>query len=400
MALLTPEPFNVVIYCPDRHIQYDGYTSDRSGIGGGVTARIRMARALARAGHTVRMLANCPAAEMIEGVFYLPLGSLGQLQADIFIANSSGGDYDLGPLKAIWLRARLRILLLSGTEPPRGLEHQPFDELYVVSNFIADVARTWNLVQGPPYVSYNGFEEKLFRRIDGINNDPFRICYCSHPSKGLAPALGVLRRLRAIDQRYTLHVYGGHQLWGEPAGKRLLEIGVTDHGLVGQAALADALQACGYSLHLQHRLEPFGMVVTESMRAGCLPVASPVGAYQELIRSGIDGLLVQGDPGQEETLERAARDIHRLNSLPSKRREMAAEARRIPWNSDLMARSWISHWRWIFSGRPEAGLLGNGLCADCGGHRLALPDGLHCISCGRYQRSPSSVFSAAQASPI
>ncbi len=40
--------YRVVIYCPDRHIVYDGRTPDEIGVGGGITARVRMARALAR----------------------------------------------------------------------------------------------------------------------------------------------------------------------------------------------------------------------------------------------------------------------------------------------------------------------------------------------------------------
>jgi glycosyltransferase involved in cell wall biosynthesis len=384
--LLAPALLNIVIYCPDRHIEYDGYTPERSGIGGGVTARVRMARALARASHKVQMVANCPAPAVIEGVHYLPLDGLSRLQADVLIANSSGGSYDLGPLTAIEAQARLRILLLSGTEPPGGLGGLVFDELYVVSNFLRGLASDWHLTHSPPFVSYNGFEEKLNEPAEAIERDPFSLCYCSHPSKGLDAAVQVLRRLRAIDQRYTLQVYGGNRLWGEPASQPPSEIGVSDHGLVGQAALARALQGCGFSLHLQRRLEPFGMVVMESMRAGCLPVASPVGAYPELIRPGIDGMLVQGDPEQDETLDRAARMISKISHQSQKREAMAAEARQVPWDSDTMARSWVEHWQWLLSGRPEASLLGDAFCGDCGGRQLSLADGLHCIQCGRYRR--------------
>jgi hypothetical protein len=385
--LLAPALLNIVIYCPDRHIEYDGYTPERSGIGGGVTARVRMARALARASHKVQMVANCPAPAVIEGVHYLPLDGLSRLQADVLIANSSGGSYDLGPLTAIEAQARLRILLLSGTEPPGGLGGLVFDELYVVSNFLRGLASGWHLTHSPPFVSYNGFEEKLYGSTGEGKRDPFRMCYCSHPSKGLDAAVQVLRRLRAIDQRYALEVYGGNRLWGGAAAQLPQEIGVTDHGLIGQAVLAAELQGCGFSLHLQRRPEPFGMLVTESMRAGCLPVASPVGAYPELIRPGIDGLLVQGDPEQDETLDRAAHMIDDINHQSQQREGMAAEARQVPWNSDTMARSWVGHWRWLLSGRPEAFLLKDAFCADCGGRLLSLADGLHCIGCGRYRRA-------------
>ena len=39
--------YRVTLYCPDRHVEYDaGRTPDQKG--GGVTARIRLAQALAR----------------------------------------------------------------------------------------------------------------------------------------------------------------------------------------------------------------------------------------------------------------------------------------------------------------------------------------------------------------
>ena len=55
----------VAIFCPDRHILYDGRTPDEVGVGGGITARVRMARALARRGHEVHMIVNCPQAAVL-----------------------------------------------------------------------------------------------------------------------------------------------------------------------------------------------------------------------------------------------------------------------------------------------------------------------------------------------
>ena len=78
-------PLRVVLYCPDRHLTYDGRTPDDVGVGGGVTARVRMARGLARLGHDVTQVVNCPRRETIDGVDYRPLDDPGQLQADVAV---------------------------------------------------------------------------------------------------------------------------------------------------------------------------------------------------------------------------------------------------------------------------------------------------------------------------
>ena len=85
--------------------------------------------------------------------------------------------------------------------------------------------------------------------------------------------------------------------------------GLDYRGLVGQKELVKELMRCSYSMNLQSRLEPFGMVITESMRAGCIVIASPVGAYAELVRDGEDGFLIQGDHEVEETREKTAKLI-------------------------------------------------------------------------------------------
>ena len=64
--------YDVTIYCPDHHLVYDGRTADRQGIGGGVTARIRLSRALASLGHRVTMLVSCPREDTYNAVRYVP----------------------------------------------------------------------------------------------------------------------------------------------------------------------------------------------------------------------------------------------------------------------------------------------------------------------------------------
>ena len=104
----------VVIYCPDRHIEYDGRTPERVGVGGGITARIRMAKALASLGHDVTMVVHCMERTVIDGVDYVPLDGVEHLEGDIAIVNTSGGDLDLSPVFDTPLKTKKTIVWVLG----------------------------------------------------------------------------------------------------------------------------------------------------------------------------------------------------------------------------------------------------------------------------------------------
>src|SRR3990172_8567220 len=107
--------YRVTIYCPDRHIVYDGRTPREMGVGGGITARVRMAHALQRRGHLVTMVVNCPRRETYEGVEYLPLDEATRLVGDVVIFNTSGGSLDLAPVLALEIEATIRLVWVQGT---------------------------------------------------------------------------------------------------------------------------------------------------------------------------------------------------------------------------------------------------------------------------------------------
>lgn len=384
--------YRVLFYCPDRHIQYDGRTPYRKGIGGGITSRIRMARALRRAGHQVQMIVNCQHKARIDGVEYIPLSEARRLEGDVLILNTSGGALDLSPLLELEVEVGLRAVWTSGTMKPSGLEQVGYDFIYAKSNFLRGLAlESWGVPQGKVFVAYNGYEEADFARAERrkVERNPWRLVYFSHPSKGLETALDILDRLRAVDRRFHLCVYGGRQLWGQEEQVPPSGAGVHYHGLIGQKELARSLMACTYSMNLQARLEPFGMVITESLRAGCVVLASPVGAYAELIRDGEDGLLIIGDHESEGARSRAAQLILELHRRPDTVAYLQRNGKRVIWDTDTMVRVWEGHWRWWFEHAPPADASAGG-CAACAGEQLWLADGYHCLRCGHYERGRSS----------
>ncbi len=294
-----------------------------------MTARVRMARALARLGHDVTQVVNCPRRETIDGVDYRPLDDPGRLEADVAVFNTSGGALDLSPALDLDLAARLRIVWVHGTQPPGGLDRLQYDALYSVSNFLARiVVREWGIPATKLFVTYNGYEPAHFAaaEADAPERDPFQLIYFSHPSKGLETALAVLRELRAREPRFHLEVVGGARLWGGADAAPVQADGVHDHGLLGQRALTPLLLRSTYAMQMQDREEPYGLTVIEAMRAGLVVVASPVGALPELLADGENGMIVQGDH-REPSVRRAAADaILKLHANPDARASPSSAA--------------------------------------------------------------------------
>src|SRR5262249_47345052 len=67
--------------------------------------------------------------------------------------------------------------------------------------------------------------------------------------------------------------------------------------------------------------ESFGMVLTEAFAAGTPVVASNIPGYRDVVRDGVDGVLVP--PGDAQALAEVLRDLH---DEPAHRAQMARAA--------------------------------------------------------------------------
>lgn len=383
--------YKIILYSPDDHIQYTAETPDEEGVGGGITARVRLALALAGLGHEVTVVGHVPRPHTHGGATFLPLETKDEKRAaDVLLMISSGGQLDLASATSLPVRARLREVWLQGTLPVKGLDEIEYDVIIPASNFIRDVVRRdWNLKKGKRFVIYNGLAQPSRGDVspgETLERDPFSLIYSSHPSKGLEAALAVSRNLREKDPRYTLHLYGGHRLWGEKEQPPADEPGVVYHGMVGQRELARAYLRASFSLHLQERREPFGISLVEAMGHGCIPLVSPVGAYRELVEDGYDGFWVEGEPASSRVHRRAAALIHTLCQSPGFSAVVRRNARSIPWTWETQARVWTSHWRHELDGEGQVMDPSRCHCPHCGGAWLLAADGYHCLGCGRYSR--------------
>ncbi len=356
-------------------------------------ARIRLAQALARQGHHVTIIAHVTHPHRHRGVSYLPLSQISQKsRTDILIMTSSGGALSLEPALDLKITSKWREVWVHGTPYIKGLDQLLWDCITPVSNFICDVIKKeWPLVNPKQFTIYNGTSKRQKKRLWHISHrNPFRLIYTSHPAKGLASALGVLKKLRAADQRYHLHVYGGDGLYG---GKDMpLEKieGVSYFGTRGQWEVLSALETASVSIHLQSIREGFGMTLTESMLHGAIPIASPVGAFPELLDHGKNDFLIFGDHLSDETQTLAAEWIHRLNQTPAYTNHVRFNAMNIPWTWDTMAKVRTEFWEWAICKKGTFAPQKQG-CNQCGYPLLLLADGFHCIGCGRYYHQVSAV---------
>ena len=383
-------PYRVTIYCPDRHLRYEPGAPDGRGIGGGVTARLRLARALRRLGDRVTLVANFARREPWEGVDCIPLDDARRIDADVLILNSTGGALDLSPAGAVPSASDLRLVWVGGAARVGGIATARPDWLVAPSNFIRKVVRdAWDLPASPTFVVFNGVErDRLARpRLLAPRRDPHRLVYVGHPAKGLDAARAVLRLLRRRDRRFELHVYGGAALWGGEEEIAVAEEGVTSHGVIGQRALARELRRSTFTVALQSIPEAFGIAVAEAMAAGNVALASAVGAFPEFLRDGENAYLIAGDPAATETGERTAGVVIDLLERPEHLERLRVRARATPLDWLTIAAVWQSHWDWVLrprTGGEAARRAATGACAECGGELLQLADGSHCTSCGAY----------------
>lgn len=377
--------YKISLYCPDSHILYDINTLNHKGVGGGITSRIRLAHALARLDHDVTVYVNCPYNKKIQGVRYIHHSQCKVIDTDVFIASTSGGEFDLGRLQTMQIATRLKILMLHGVPLPNHVNYPDFDFIYFPSNFVrAFFCNLVQLRQGYVFTSYHGVHNTYFKKHK-TPRDHYNLVYIGHPEKGLEDALSIMRILRKSEPRFTLHVFGGHGLWGNTQIAIPPEPGLVDHGLIGQKKLIPLLQKMSISLNLQAIQEGFGLAVCESMRAGCIVLASRVGAYPEVIRHGYNGFLIDGPHTDPATHEKSAQLILELTQHPDFSDYLRQNAMHTPFSWLTIAKTWQGHWDWALSQASTSNTFAP--CSICAGAVIPLADGFHCVDCGNYQPS-------------
>jgi glycogen(starch) synthase len=340
-------------------------------VGGVEELTARLAHRLRKAGDetevwTIRHPAELPAEEPIDGIqvrrFELPLprlaaGPLARFPWDARAAaqpllragRSFRPDvihvqcFSANGVYADWLARRLRVPLLVTLQGETIMDDANIYDRSVTLRFalrralrgaaavtgcsryvLADAERRFGLKGGRASVVPNGVELDEATSPERIDI-PFETFVFAVgrvvDKKGFDLLLDAFAKVAAAYPEVGL-VVGGDG----PALERLAR-SVTRLGLDGRVALPGKLSRrqvrwgmeAARVFVLPSRVEPFGIVVLEALRAGCPAVVSVHGGATEIVRDGIDGLVV--DPLDADALARA---IHRLLAEP----ELSSRLRR------------------------------------------------------------------------
>lgn len=128
---------------------------------------------------------------------------------------------------------------------------------------------------------------------------PLRILYMGRfePQKGIDRIHAALQEVKAHGIAFDALAIGGEILADQPSSwtEKLREIGVVVRPpLFGAREIAAAL-AWGDVLVMPSRWEGAPLMITEAQLVGCVPVATAVGAVDELVEDGRDGVLIPGE---------------------------------------------------------------------------------------------------------
>ncbi|WP_051231043.1 glycosyltransferase [Kaistia adipata] len=128
---------------------------------------------------------------------------------------------------------------------------------------------------------------------------PLKVLYMGRfePQKGIDRIHAALQDLRARGVPFEALAVGGEILAEQPSSwtGKLKEIGVAVRPPVfGGREIASVL-AWGDILIMPSRWEGAPLMIAEAQLVGCVPVATAVGAVDELVTDGRDGILIEGE---------------------------------------------------------------------------------------------------------
>jgi glycosyltransferase involved in cell wall biosynthesis len=177
-------------------------------------------------------------------------------------------------------------------------------------------AAQWRAATGRPVAAVpNGVP--TFHAPVGAVDDVALIAGRISREKGVAAAVRVARRA-GLEPRVVGAVYD-RDYYEREVAPELAPAKVQPAR--SRAALVRAMARSAVLLMPIEWDEPFGLVAAEAQRAGCPVVAYRRGALPELVRDGVDGVLV--DPGDEEALVEGIARARRLDRLAIRSRAAA-----------------------------------------------------------------------------
>lgn len=203
-----PDVLDICLYSPG--MAHDGATLRAKSLGGSESSAVHAAKALAKRGHAVTVLAPCGGG-LWDGVTYVPIE-----QAPVyFAANPHDVTIVSRQFQAFGMPINSRLTVLWCHDLTRKLFRAPLgsmcwtiDRLYVLSDF---QRRQYKEVHGAGlpddllFTTRNGLDLSAFAGLAKTPKDRTKLVYGSRPERGLETALQIMDRLRRMGSDLVLH---------------------------------------------------------------------------------------------------------------------------------------------------------------------------------------------------
>jgi glycosyltransferase involved in cell wall biosynthesis len=309
-------------------IPFHASSLEQRPLGGTETAVIRLATALQAAGAHVRVLVDLPNPPLSQPL-YLPFSAaqdLGPVDALIVVRNWEALSLPVqAKRRYFWTGDSYDQPITLGLGDPRVVRY--FDAFLAVSDWQADQMcrhsgfprdRTWILRNGVHLEYFSGREQR----------HPQRLIYTSMPWRGLALVPTLYQELLKTLPALELQVCSGYEVYqgSTPPPQHLVRefeqvcaqlrplSGVALRGNIPQQELAREFMRASLFFYPNTFEETSCISALEAQAAGTPCISSARGALPETI--GDAGILIEGEPGSPEYMQRFAAAAHTMLSDP------------------------------------------------------------------------------------
>ena len=302
---IEPGKLDIVIACGRTDECWNPDVIAKSGMGGSETAVVEVAKRLALAGHRVRVFCDTPVNGLFDGVEYRDQSYLPEVKhCDLLVGWRDGTTlgYISAKVKWIWVHDTT---IANGTPWNLFLAERVLAlSQWHAGHLVEKCGAGWEQVS----VTSNGIDVSRFTATP--ERHPHRALYTQSPDRGLEELLKIWPSIKARVPDAELRVFYG---WGSAEGqspstetgkwlirvKQLLKdtehLGVTHHGRVDQATLANEMLSAGVWLYPSWAYQDGGYAFTDTSAIGCMEaqaagmrlVVGKSGALTETMRVGM-----------------------------------------------------------------------------------------------------------------
>lgn len=338
----------VVIFFNDWQVYPSGVNA-----GGGESATMALARAMARQGHRVIACANLADGQecALDGVEFWNFGPTYALNEIERRLRNIGPYYCFAATLAhpfLVLRDHehclARVIINHSPSPyASGLEPSTVMELidYVIcvsqaqKDLILSVNDTIDPTRMP--VVRNGFDPDIFSYAGPEERDWNQIVYIGRleQAKGIHLLLATFGELKKVLPNLKLSVFGSEGYWPDFSARKQEFVerfpGLIFHGKVPQRELAAHLRRAGLLVFPSVCFESAGLAVVDAQASGCPVVAFNVGGVSEYLKDQQLGMLIK-QPGPEALYSPMRALLENPRHLAAMSQRCGTLGRERPWS--------------------------------------------------------------------